>query len=275
MKPCAPYLRKPIGVRRIRQQQFFSFEIRSHFAPRDNSLRFKLLPPTPEWVAVDPVSGMISGTAPAVQYDKQFIIMVRVTNAYGFVEQSFHLKVTFTDLSNVQTHDLKKQFYLGRLPGPLSNDIPYRHELLEYIYEYFLHSVFKDQFLALIRQNADRLNMRLSEKINYHDFSSVIKALNPTVERDLKQRAKRDTNLAILISAELRDIEFHNLYRQGSQPSHAHPIPVWNYLGAASYHNWGYVRTVLNAAALELQERQFQNQKAHARKRTQRPRHQL
>lgn len=259
MTQSTPTVYKPITPQRVRQQQSFSFSVQENFAPQDGSLRFELLSPTPAWVTIDPVTGVISGIAPATRYDKQFIIVVRASNAFGFVEQSFHLKVTLTDLVNTLALNLKKQLWRRSPKKTFKIVVPYRHEILEYIYEYFINSKFKEIFLNLIRLHAKKLKIPVNKDIHYRDFARVIKTLNPTVEKDLRRKLN---NQHILLTAELKNVEFRNLYRQGSQPLGAHPVPVWGYLAAPARHIWSHVRTVLNAATFALYERQ-QNQKKH------------
>lgn len=241
-----PRIQKILTQKVVRQKQPFRFSIKQGFWPLDGSLRFELIGEYPHWLTIDIRTGVISGFAPPTIFDRQHLLAVKAYNEYGEEIQHFFLKVVATDVIEDMANRLKliltpkyKHYRFGSMH-------PYVHDPLEYIFEYFMNSDNPELFLAKLKENADKLKIRLSDKITYDDFKKVAKTMTPEIEKEI-QKILGAEHIATV--AELNNVDFHRMFRQGSQPLGAHAIPVWDYLGTPDQHNLSEVRTVLDSSA--------------------------
>jgi hypothetical protein len=237
-----PTLLKHIASLVVAQKTVVHLDIHKHFFSDQGGLVFSLEDPVPSWLSIDSLTGVVFGEAPAVLHSTQYLITVKVSNSAGSVLEYFLIKVTdekfISSMTSAALH-LKRNKTLSE-----SSDHHLRtHEILAYIFEYYRASKYWDEFRGLIQASLSKMNVNVSNPIEYKNFREAILAENPEVEEQLRAELGDEH---LLLDVELTNETFHNLYRQGSQPQGVHPIMVWNCLGAPSLHNWTHVKTVLH-----------------------------
>lgn len=254
---------KPVVVnllksRTVRDHRFFRFSIRKGYAPLDGSLRFNLADNCPKWLTINEKTGVISGIAPKVAHPMQYLITVQASNDHGGVQQNFFLKVTCQDIIETIAYTLKNILSLRNQYYRYPDHIPTLREVLEYVYEMYQASEFKEAFHALIWENAHRLDLKIHRPPTYAEFKKVIERINPGIEKQLRQQLGKHH---ILLTAELNNAEFRDLFRQGSQRLGMHPVPVWNYLSAPKLQLWSesHLCDVLDQAAQKIIELRIEN----------------
>lgn len=249
-----------IPVHRIGAGQAFHFNIQPFVnAPVEHPI--KLIAPLLDWLTMSP-SGLVSGISPHTHVLLQFWITLEVGQGHDAVCTGFLLQVV-----PLQTPTM----VIPRIPiprlHPIDPNTPHTHDLLDYIFHYF-DAYAKDEWVKLLKEEANKRAMVLSDPIKPHEFKELIIDINPLAEKQL-----RDKNQALqaLTLAELRADEIINLFRQGSQPMGATPIVIFNYLAAPDRHNYSRIKNVLDFAADELIELLERNQMAYQLKRTPKP----
>lgn len=202
--------------------------------------------PSPAWLHIDSRSGVISGHAPKIHSEhEQFFVTVKALVGQESVEQTFILQVVDADVVEDMTR------YLLRLVHFPFNPDRRRHEVLEFLFEYYHSSVFVRDFLHLLRQYAKKFDIKLNHPISYEDFKKVAEKAHPGIEKELRRKLEEDH---VLTEAELTKTEFSRLFKEGAQPLGVIPIAVWNYIGEASYHNWSELKTVLHEAVHAIRD---------------------
>lgn len=245
MQPQAARLIKP---KLVRSQCEFRFSIRRNFLPLDGSLAFRFANTVPKWISIDSVTGVISGIAPATEHPQQYAFLVEAYSDHAAVQQSLFINVYCAKVAEVMAHTLKNILSLRKKITHYPEHHATIRELLEYIFEYYQASEYKHEFLSLIWDNANRLDLKINQPIAYKDFKKVIERLNPGIEKQLQKQLEKHH---VLLTAALNNQEFRRLYRQGSQRLGTHPIAVWNYLMAPRFQLWSEsaVSDVLSEAA--------------------------
>lgn len=243
-----PQIVRLIKNKTIREDRVFRFATRKCFSPSDGRILYQLEGVVPQWVGIDEKTGIISGKAPKLSHPRQYLITVRAINEHGSVSQSFYLKVVVGDVIEDISERLIEIFSLRKTKFPISPLIPFKHEILEFLFVMYKESEYYEEFIEQMKKHAEELNIQLEKEPTYEDFVKVVKAMNPEV--DMNKLLEREfTNAYILRNAELNRYEMMNLFRQGGQPLGVRPIVVWNYMGSPGRYRVGPVNTVLNAAA--------------------------
>ncbi len=135
-----------------------------------------------------------------------------------------------------------------------------RHEVLEFLFEYYHSSVYINDFLHLLRKYAKQLDVKLHSPISYEDFKKVAEKAHPGIEKELERKLAEDH---VLTEVELSKVEFSRLFKEGAQPLGVIPIVVWNYIAEASYHNWSELKTVLHEAVHAIRDMRHEAVMAH------------
>jgi len=265
---CKPHIIKAIPSKIIRQKRVFRLSIRKYFGPKQSNLQYALIGQVPTWLFIDAQLGIISGIAPKVSQNKQFLVTVQAHNIDGKVSQSFFIKVINTDFFEVITEglihnlSLKKQFYRFDL-----DNIPKRHDLLELIFEFIINSDHKDLAIKKVNDKAKDLNIKTEKTFNYENFKEIVLKIQPNIEASL---AASLTEKHIATLAEINNIEFRNLFRQGSQQPGSIVPYVLNELGIVNFTNMSHHpihgKNILDAAADRLIKLRHQNEKSNMKK---------
>lgn len=265
-----PYVIKPIPSKVIRQKRVFKLALGKYFAPKDESLSFALLGHVPKWLFIDGRTGILSGVAPIVTHTVQVLVTVEAKNTEGGVSQSFHLKIVNTEFFDAITESLintltprNRLYRFNHL-----DELPRRHDLLEYIFEFLMKDENQKQFLNSLKEKAAKLNIKTEKNPNYTDFVAVVTAVNPGYEKLLEQQIS-EKHLARM--AEISRIELRNAFRQGSQPTGSIVPEVLNEIGIVDYVNIsdnhaGFGKTILDAAADGLIELRHLNELSNVKK---------
>ena len=256
MYSLRPQVTSLVKTPTVRCHRYFQINMKPHFSPDD--LRFQLIGQNPSWVVIDNATGKVSGIPPLMEHSRQFLITVEAYNNYGAAKLNFFIKVDVGDVVESVAMTLKNILSLKKKIYRYPDHIATIRELLEYIFEYYQASEFKQEFLSLVWENAHKLNLKLNQPIRYEDFKKVAERINPKIEQQLRE--KLDPH-HLLLTAELSNAEFRRLFRQGSQPLGAHPIPVWNYIMSPRLEMWreSQLGSVLEAAAEDLIHLHVQN----------------
>jgi hypothetical protein len=261
-----PVLVKPIIAIAKKQRVLLHMDVHAHFCSDEGSLSFSLVGTTPPWLVIGENTGVILGETPTVPHNMQYLVTVQASNPSGSVAESFLIKVTdenfMTSMTSLVLNLTRNKTNYGSLDHHLRT-----FEVLAYIFEYFRQSKYWAEFNGLIEEELSKMNVNVANRrerqVSFEDFKKVVVAKNPTIEKHLREKLGNDHLLA---EAELTNEQFRNLYRQGSQPQGAHPIPVFNYLAAPSQHNWTHLKTMLHEAVeavverFELTQQKTQNQ---------------
>lgn len=206
---------------------------------------YSLISPSPSWLSVDK-NGLVTGTTPNVHVDhEQFIVTVQAQLGDESLTEDFIIQVMNEDSIENMT-----RFMLQLTKHPFSPDRK-KHEVLEFLFEYYHSCVYVYDFLHILRDEAKKLGIDLPEKIEYKDFKRVAEAEHPGIEQELENHLH---DLHILTEIELSHVEMTKLFKEGGQQLGMLPAVVWNYLGEASYHNWGNLKTVLHEAVHAVKE---------------------
>lgn len=212
----------------------------------DTPIGYELDYPSPVWLSIDKKQGIVFGHAPKIQAEhEQFFVTVKAKTGTTFIEQTFIIQVMDADVVDDITR------YMLRLVHFPFNPDRRRHEVLEFLFEYYHSSVFVRDFLHLLRQYAKKFDIKLGEPISYEDFKRVAEKAHPGIEKELQRKLEEDH---VLTEAELTKTEFSRLFKEGAQPLGVIPIAVWNYIGEASYHNWSELKTVLHEAVHAIRD---------------------
>jgi hypothetical protein len=266
-----PRILRIIATKIVRRGKFFRFSVRKTFEPQTSSMQYELVGEIPKWLNIDTRSGIVSGKAPMVLHDQQYLVMVSASNETGSIQQRFSIKVVCTDIVEEMAHRLMEMLSLSHQLYPFPDENPNKPSLLAYIYEYFVNSDEKNVFLQLLQEHAEKLGIVLSAELSFRDFKKIVTALSANIEQILLTAI--DANLLQTL-AELDNVDFHRLFRQGSQPLGAIAIPVWNYLAAPDRYNFSAVGNVLDSAAeavSKLRNENIQDQNTHKPTPTPRP----
>ena len=255
-----PTLIKPIKSLAVKQGTAFSFDVHAYFSG-DKPLVFLLIGASPSWLSMDSATGVVSGEAPVVAHNVQYLVTVKVSNPEGEAVEHFLLTVSMEDFITSMTSAVlnlvrtKEQHIIDHHRSA--------REILEYIFNYYRESKEWGIFEGLIREEASRMNIRVSNPIRYEEYREVVLAGQATIEEELREQLGEEH---LLIEAEMSNDEMENLFRQGSQPTGVYSREVWNYLGAPSLHHLSRVKTVLHLAAeavIEQFERAQKNELQH------------
>jgi hypothetical protein len=215
------------------------------FGPPGYGMQFNLQDNAPDWLEIDTLTGKITGTAPKLRVDhEQFLITVTANIGQEIIEQDFFIVVACTDIIDTIYKFLKQLRHTPLIDHE-------KHEVLDFIFEYYIASGYKNTFIHMLRDHAIKLGISLSDEISYKDFKRVAEAEHPGIEKKLKQKLEA---YHVLAEAEFTEREFHHLFRGGHQQLGVIPAVVWNYLGEASYYNWSELHSVLHEAVHAVRE---------------------
>ncbi len=253
-----PVIINLLKSRTVKMQQFFRFSVRNGFSPLDEDLIFSLSENCPKWLKIQEKTGIISGISPKVAHPVQYLLTVQAANQHGAVKQRFFLKVTCQDIIDTITYTLKNILSLRNQYSKYPEHIPSLHEILEYIYEHYIASEYIEEFHALVWEYAQKAHLKVHRPPSLNDFKKVIQSINPRAEKQLRQQLGKHH---ILLTAELTNREFRQLFQQGSQRLGVHPIAVWNYLSAPKLKVWSqsHLCDVLDQAAEAIIELRIEN----------------
>jgi hypothetical protein len=212
----------------------------------NQAMTFSLDAGAPDWLVVDAKTGCLRGEPPELVIDhEQFLVTIQAQVGGASLEQSFFIKVVAADVIEHMT-----RFLLHLSHHPFEGDRTL-HDILEFIFEYFMASRHQSSFIRILSRKAKGLGIKINFPISYKDFKKVAEALHPGIEKELQKKLHE---YHLLAEAELTHEHMTRLFREGAQPLGAIPLPVWNYLGEASYHNWSELHTVLHAAVEAVKE---------------------
>ena len=234
----------------IVQHRTFSIKIAELFEPKDGTLEFYLKDTAPDWLNMDKHVGILYGVGPTVPYNKRFKVTLTALNEMGHVTKSFIIVVLDTDVVETIHHTLENILSLRKQDYGYSHLALYTRPLSEYLYTFLEQEQYQKEFERSVHDAAKAKGIELAhEKISYHDFKSVMEAINPDFEDALKAYAGKDNSIIML---KLNNHQLRNLFRQGSQPTGTVAIPVWNHFGSPDLHNWpdfNPISNVLDAAS--------------------------
>jgi hypothetical protein len=249
-KPC---LAKAMKIHYVYSGEPFQFSVKDEFIPKDGSLRFFLIHPL-SWLVIPPETAVFAGVAPVLKNDHQFIVGLKAENDHGKKEAGVCIHV-ICDLAVFNR--LKIKLSLNDRPNKKEKVVFQVYELLEYIFNYYEHSISHQEFQRFLQEQAEKSHLPVEGILAYEAFKEIVCKLNPDVEKKLKEALGSDD---FLLHAELSESEFRNLFREGAQPQGAIPIPVWNYLAMAEYVMFSPVLSVLKSAAHHVVEIKHENQ---------------
>lgn len=242
-----------IPAHRVGANQAFHFDIQP-FIKSTEEHPIRLIAPQLSWLKVTS-NGLVSGTSPNTKVLLQFWITLEIGLHEQAVRTGFLLQIVPL---------LTPTVVIPRIPVPMLHPVdpslPHTHDLLDYLFLYFM-TFDKDNWLQLLRDEANKRGKVLNEPIDVYTFKELITTINPLAERQLRESSN---TLQVLTLAELNADQYVNLFRQGSQPMGATPILVFNYLAAPDRHNYSHVKNVLDLAADELIDLMEQNQLAES-----------
>lgn len=240
-----------IPAHRVGANQVFHFDIQP-FIKSTEEHPIRLIAPQLPWFKITP-KGLVSGTSPNTKVLLQFWITLEIGLHESVIRTGFLLQIVPL---------LTSTMVIPRIPVPLLHPVdpslPHTHDLLDYLFLYFM-TFEKDNWLQLLRDEASKRGNVFDESINLYAFKELITTMNPLAERQLRESSN---TLQVLTLAELNADQFTNLFRQGSQPMGSTPIVVFNYLAAPDRHNYSHVKNILDLAADEIIDLIEQNQLA-------------
>lgn len=251
----------------IVQHRTFSIKISELFEPKDGSLEFYLKATAPDWLKIDRYKGILYGVGPTVPYNKSFKVTLTALNEMGHVTKSFIIVVLDTDVVETMPHTLENILSMRKQDYGYSHLALHTPPLSEYLYEFFEQEKYQKEFERSVFEAAKEKGIELAhDKVTYHDFKSVMDAINPEFEDVLRNYVGEDNALTM---AELNNHQLRNLIREGSQPTGVIAVPVWNHFGSPDLHNWSNINplsNVLDAASdavnkFEQRRNQFQPRK--------------
>ncbi|MGE3919791.1 MAG: putative Ig domain-containing protein [Gammaproteobacteria bacterium] len=264
----SPKIIKPIHSITIKCNSKFSVPLSHYFAPDDDSLAYYFSAQHPSWMHIDDDTGELYGKTSFMHADHVHKISVTAKNEAGAATQSFTVKVDIEpeleegDESTRNVDPNLLRYLEERRLSELEDSKESVHELLEYIFEFYKVNAGNEQLQKSLQQLATDLNLPLDKDVTYKQFKDIVTTANPGIEKLLQKTFA--TNQALTQTALNRD-NFMNAVRQGSQQLGSHPIPVWNYMGAADRVNLSIVGNVLDAAGDAVIKQKLQNIRAQER----------
>lgn len=252
---------------KIVRERSFSIPIAEIFSPHDGTLKFYLKNAALPWLHLDQNKGILYGIAPKVPYTKYFKFTLTASNEMGFVTKSFILIVVDTEVVETMPQTLELILSLRKHDYGYIHLHPYTPTLLEYIYYFYQQPEYLQNFIDSVHEAAQKNGLVISDKVSFHEFDSVLKSINPEIEKALLQLMEEDR---LLTEETLNNEELQNLFREGSQPQGAITIPVWNYCGNPSLFNWPewqVFSNVLHAAADAVRHLRDENLQQYNRNR--------
>lgn len=248
---------------KIVQERSFSIPIGEIFSPHDGTLKFYLKSAALPWLHLDHNNGILYGIAPKVPYNKYFKFTLTASNEMGFVTKSFILIVIDTEVVETMPQTLELILSLRKHDYGYIHLQPYTPTLLEYLYYFYQQPEFLQSFNKSVHEAAHEKGLVISDKVSFHEFDSVLKAINPDIEKALLQLMEEDK---LLTEETLNNQELQNLFREGSQSPGAITIPIWNYCGNPNLFNWPEWQVFMNVmhaaahAVRHLREENLQQQ---------------
>jgi hypothetical protein len=226
--------------------------------PESGQISFALHSDQLTWLRINERTGHIHGHTPKIHGDReQFLITVVATMGNKSLTQDFFISIASSNTIENMTRFLLK---LHEYPYTVEKQ---KHEILDFIFEYYRVSVYKNDFMHLLRDHAKEKHIDLPENnddIEYSDFKEVAEAFHPDIEKELQEKLEEEH---ILSEAELSRQEMSDLFREGAQPPGTIPIAVWNYLGETSYRNASEIKSVLHEAVHAIRKLHEHVQDSH------------
>lgn len=250
---------------KIIQEKSFSVKIFELFSPRDGTLKFYLKKPVIPWLHMDENQGILYGIAPKVPYTKLFKFTLTACNEMGFVTKSFILIVIDTDVVETMPQTLEFILSMRTQDYGYSHLHPYTPSLLEMLYHFYQFPQYQEGFRKSVHKTAKERGVKISEKVTFHEFESLIKSINPDIEKILQDVLDQDHALTEMA---LNNEDLQNLLREGAQFPGSITFPIWNHCGIASFSNWPEWRSisnVLHSAADSLRKLREENDRHQLR----------